>query len=365
MGLDLELLLKAMVSKKASDLHVKANSRPVLRVGGSLKKLNVPPPSAGDIDSVVFEMIDKRLKSVIDKTGAVDFSRSFTGIGRFRINCYKQMGTLALAIRSIPDKVPTFEDLRLPGVLKEISSKGRGLVLVTGAAGSGKSTTLAAMVDYINSQYYKSIITIEDPIEFIYTEKKSLISQREIGTDADSFISALRDSLREDPDIIMLGEIRDLETMRTVLMAAETGHLVLSSLHSSDAIHTIGRVLSFFPTHEADYARELLVDTLEAIISLRLLPMVDGSGRVPAVEVLVASAAVRECLADPEKFSDIKSLMESGGDQYGMQTFDQSIFKLYRDGKITYSTAIEASTNPGDLDLKIRGIESISSGGWS
>ncbi len=365
MGFDLKVLLKVMVSKKASDLHIKANSRPVLRINSLLKRLNVSPPSAKDIESVVFEMTAERLKSGIEEIGSIDFSKSFPGVGRFRINCYRQMDTLALAIRSISDSIPTFEELYLPEVLRKISSKRRGLILVSGTAGSGKSTTLAAMVDHINSEYQRNIITVEDPIEFVYSEKKSLISQREIGIDSDSFISALKHSLREDPDVIMLGEIRDIDTMRTVLMAAETGHMVLSSLHSSDAIHTIGRVLSFFPPYEADYARELLVDTLEAIISLRLLPMADGSGRVPAVEVLVASAAVKECLIDKERSSDIISLMESGGDQYGMQTFDQSIFKLYRDKKINYSTAIEVSTNPSDLDLKIRGIEDVSSRGWS
>jgi twitching motility protein PilT len=295
----------------------------------------------------------------------MDLALSVSKMGRFRINMYKQRGTVGIAIRRVNTKVPSFEELNLPDVIKDIANYKRGLVIVTGTTGSGKSTTLASMVEHINDTRSENILTIEDPIEYIYRDKKSIISQREVGGDTEGFAAALRYAFRQDPDIILVGEIRDADTMGIALTAADTGHLVLTTLHTLNTVETISRIIAFFPPHQHQQIRLLLAGTLKSIICQRLLPRADGPGRVPAVEVLVSSASVREALVNPEKTNSIMDLVESGTVQYGMQSFDQSIMKLYRSGLISYEESLAQCSNPDDFDLRVKGITSASDKGWS
>jgi len=276
-------------------------------------------------------------------------------LGRFRINIYRQRGTIGIAIRAVNTLVPGFEELHLPNVIRDLSLEKRGLICVTGTTGSGKSTTLAAMLEHMNANRMDNILTVEDPIEYIYRDKKCIISQREVGADTESFSSALRHALRQDPDIIMIGEIRDVETMSIALTAADTGHLVLTTLHTLNAVETISRIVSFFPPHQHQQIRLLLAGTLTAIVGQRLLQRCDMPGRVPALEILTTTAAVREYLMDPEKTSSIPDLIEQGK-QYGMRTFDQSILELYRQGKISFEEAMAQCSNPDDFDLRVKGI---------
>ncbi len=360
---DIKKLLKLMVKEEASDLHLKAGSPPIIRKDGRLVKLQEPPYSPEDMKIVVQELMTKEQREKFVREKEIDFAISIMGLARFRVNIFMQRGSIALAMRTIPILTKSIDELDLPTVLKELSLKPRGLFLCTGTTGSGKSTTLAAMVDYINENVSKHIITIEDPIEFLFKDKKSTISQREVGTDTISFANALRHVLRQDPDVILMGEIRDQETMDIAIKAADTGHLVFSTLHTLNASETINRIISFYPPHQQQHIRVLLSTTLVGVLSLRLVPRADGKGRVPATEIMVTTPTIREYLLDPVKTLMIPQAIEEGS-QYHMHTFDQSILNLYRTKVITLDAAIEAVTNPDEFRLKLKGVAGTSDRGW-
>jgi twitching motility protein PilT len=294
----------------------------------------------------------------------MDLALSVPDLGRFRINLFRQRGTGGVAIRAVNTEVPSFEELCLPEKICDLCEERRGLIILTGTTGSGKSTSLAAMIEHINSGRAENILTIEDPIEFMYTDKESIISQREVGSDSQSFANALRHAFRQDPDVILIGEIRDTETMGIAMQAADTGHLVLTTLHTLNAVETISRIISFFPPHQHQQIRLLLAGTLKAIVCQRLLPRCDTVGRVPAVEILTSTGAIRDAISDPMKTNMILELIQSGNIQYGMQSFDQSIMGLYRQGWIDYETAMSNATNPDDFDLRVKGITSSSDATW-
>jgi twitching motility protein PilT len=356
----IELLRKAH-SMEASDLHIKAGSMPVLRINGALTPLTseerITPEEALKIASSV--MTPDQVE-IFKKKKDADFAYSVPGLGRFRCNVFVQRGAVGIVFRFIPTKIPTFEDLKLPEVIKQLALEERGLVLVTGTTSSGKTTTLASMVDIINSSKTKHVMTIEDPIEYAHRDKRSIVNQREIGTDTESFSKALRQALRQDPDVILVGEMRDFETIQTVLVAAETGHLVLSTLHTIDATETINRVIAVFPPYQHKQVRIQLASVLRGIISLRLIPRADGKGRVPAVEVLVATGTVKDCILDPDKTKLIPDVLAQGAIHYGMQTFDQSLFGLYKSELITYEEALRTASNPDDFALRAKGIQAAS-----
>ena len=356
----LELLRKAY-SLEGSDLHIKAGSMPVVRVNGELIPLTseerVTPEEALKIASSV--MTPEQVE-IFKRKKDIDFAYSVPGLSRFRCNVFVQRGAVGIVFRVIPTKIPPFEELNLPEVIKKIALEERGLVLVTGTTSSGKTTTLASMVDMINSNKTKHVMTIEDPIEYAHRDKRSIINQREIGTDTESFSKALRQALRQDPDVILVGEMRDFETIQTVLVAAETGHLVLSTLHTIDATETINRVIAVFPPYQHKQVRIQLASVLRGIISLRLIPKADGKGRVPAVEVLVATGTVRDCILDPDKTKLIPEVIAQGAIHYGMQTFDQSLFSLYKSELITYEEALRTASNPDDFALRAKGIQAAS-----
>ena len=355
----IDSLLKRVVKLRASDLHVKAGSYPVVRIDGVIsvlkdeKKFN--PEETADI---AFSLMNEYQKEQFRKNHDIDIAHGVPGSGRFRCNCFVQRGSTGIVFRVIPTNVLEIEGLYLPVVLKKIALEPRGLILVTGTTGSGKSTTLASMIDYINSQKTYNIITIEDPIEYLHRDKKSIISQREIGNDTISFSKALRAALRQDPNVILVGEMRDFETIKTALLAAETGHLVLSTLHTTDAVETVNRIISVFPPYQHNQVRTQLASVLRAIISMRLVPRADDKGRVPAVEVLIATATIKACLEDMDKTRLINDYIAEGVSQYGMQTFDQSLFGLLQKGLITYEEALSLATNPDDFVLRIKGITS-------
>jgi len=355
--LDLNRLLKAAVDNGASDVHLKPGKVPVFRIDGSLLELvKHPPLTANDMSATAKMVMDERQIGIYKKKHEVDLAYSVPGLGRFRVNVFQQRGTIAMAFRVIPFQVRPFSELFMPPVLEKISMERRGMVLVTGATGSGKSTTLAAMIDYINNRRTCHIVTIEDPIEFLLRDKKSLISQREIGFDTEDFAGALRSAMRQDPDVILVGEMRDLETINTALMAAETGHLVLSTLHTTDVMETINRVLSFYPAHQQDQVRHQLSAVLKAIVSQRLVARADGGGRVPAVEVLVSNARVRDCIRDFRKTADIPEIMKVSFTTYGMQSFDMSLLGLVQRKLVTIDEALEQASNPGDFALRLKGV---------
>lgn len=351
--------LKIAIERDASDLHLKAGNHPMIRVHGKLTPLvgfpRLTPEDTQELaDQIMNDYQKKKLKEEFD----VDLAYSLPGFGRFRGNIYYQRGTIAISLRIIPLEVKSIRELLLPPVLEQIAAKPRGLVLVTGTTGSGKTTTLAAMIDHINTQRRENIITIEDPIEYLHKDKRSTISQREVGVDVLSFSRGLRACLREDPDVILVGEMRDLETIETALLAAETGHLVLSTLHTLDAPETINRIIASFPPHQQRQVRIQLASVLEAVISMRLIPRMDEQGRVPAVEVMLATAYIRECIADREKTKLIRDAIAAGVSQYGMQTFDQSVYQLYRDGYISFEQGLKYSSNPDAFKLRVMGIQS-------
>jgi len=359
MPVDIDALLKKVSQMKASDLHIKAGNPPIVRINGALHVLKdeqrmTPEDTAAIASSVLKEAHKVQFK----KDREIDLSYSVKGLGRFRCNCFVQRGTVGIVFRVIPLNISTIEELQLPVVLKKIAMEPRGLILVTGTTGSGKSTSLASMIDYMNENKTDNIITIEDPVEFLHRDKKSIISQRELGSDTISFAKALRAALRQDPDVILVGEMRDFETIQTALTAAETGHLVLSTLHTADAVETVNRIISVFPPYQHKQVRTQLASVLRAIISMRLVPRADGGGRVPAVEVLVATATIKSCIEDSDKTKLIHDYIEEGVSQYGMQTFDQSLLSLYQNGLITYEDAITRATNADDFALKIKGVQS-------
>jgi len=290
----------------------------------------------------------------------MDLAYSYPGLGRFRVNVFKQRGSVSLVFRVVPTKVKTIQELELPAILHDLAVEPRGLILVTGSTGSGKSTTLAAMVEHINRNRTANIITIEDPIEYLYLDRQSLISQREVGYDTESFSVALRAALRQDPDVIMVGEMRDYETIHTALIAAETGHLVLSTLHTVDAPETINRIISVFPPFQQKQVRLQLAAVLKGVISQRLIPRADGKGRAAACEIMVSTQTVREAIVDPDKTRRLRDVIAAGGSQYGMQTFDQSLFDLMTRGIISLESAMAWASNPDDFSLKVRGVQSTS-----
>ncbi|MGK2859352.1 MAG: type IV pilus twitching motility protein PilT [Thermoanaerobaculia bacterium] len=352
-------LLKIAAERRASDLHVKVGSHPVIRVDGQLLPLvELKRLMQEDTIAMAFSMMSSRQKEKFKNNFEIDFAYSVPGLGRFRCNIFQQRGTVGLVLRVIPVKINTVRELMLPAVIERICEETRGLILCTGTTGSGKSTTLAAMIDYINAHRTEHIITVEDPIEFLHRDKKSIVNQREVEVDTKSFSQALRSALRQDPDVILVGEMRDYETIETALTAAETGHLVLSTLHTMDATETVNRIISVFPPHQQKQIRLQLAAVLKAVISLRLLPRADGLGRVPAAEVMVATNYIRDCIENKEKTKLIKDAISAGTSQYGMQTFDQSIYILYKNGLITLEEALRRCSNPDEFKLKIQGIQS-------
>lgn len=354
-------LLKIAVTQNASDLHIKVGSPPILRIAGELTPLvSESRITQQDAMKIAFTVMSPGQREVFKKKNEIDLAYSVPGLGRFRCNIFLQRGTIGMVFRIIPIRIPNFEELNLPGVLKNIAMEERGLVLVTGTTGSGKSTTLATMIDFINSNRTCNIVTIEDPIEYLHRDKKSIVNQREIGSDTESFGKALRSALRQDPDVILVGEMRDFETIQTALVAAETGHLVFSTLHTIDATETVNRIIAVFPPYQHKQVRIQLAAVIKGIISMRLIPRADGKGRVPAVEVLVTTATVRDCITDPDKTKLIPDVIAQGKIHYGMQTFDQSLFDLYKSGLVTYEEAMRRATNPDDFALKIKGVHSTS-----
>src|SRR5690348_8019831 len=323
-------LLATAVARGASDLHMKVGSFPMLRIDGTLTPATETKRlEKADMDAVAASLLSPEQKDKFHKQLEVDVAYAVPNLGRFRCNVFQQRGTIGLVMRVIPSRVPTVDELQLPPVLKRIADEERGLILVTGTTGSGKSTTLAAMLNHINNARPTHIMTVEDPIEYLHRDNKSIINQREIRTDTASFAFALRSALRQDPDVILVGEMRDLETVETALLAAETGHLVFSTLHTLDAAETINRIIAVFPPHQQKQIRIQLASVLKAVISQRLIPKADGKGRVPAVEVLISTAYIRDAILDKEKSHLIHGAIAQGTSQYGMQTFDQSVFSLY------------------------------------
>jgi twitching motility protein PilT len=351
-------LLKIAVERKASDLHLKVGSHPVLRIDGTLTPLpELKRLMQEDTIAMAFSMMNARQKQRFKDEFEIDIAYSVPGLGRFRCNIFQQRGTVGLVLRVIPGRILTIRELTLPPVLERVCEEQRGLVLCTGTTGSGKSTTLAAMIDQINANRSEHIVTIEDPVEFLHRDKKSLVNQREIDVDTRTFSGALRSSLRQDPDVILVGEMRDYETIETALLAAETGHLVFSTLHTLDATETINRIIAVFPPHHQKQIRIQLGQVLKAVISLRLLPRADNAGRVPAAEVMIVTPYIRDCIENKEKTKYIREQIALGTSQYGMQTFDQSLFQLYKAGLITLDEAMRKATNPDEFKLRIQGVQ--------
>jgi twitching motility protein PilT len=317
-----------------------------------------------EVRRVALSIMNERQREIFTKTKELDMAYGVSKLGRFRVNVFAQRDSIAMVFRAIPTDPPMIKDLNLPPVIEKIAMEHRGLVLVTGTTGCGKSTTLAAMINHINSFRNCHLLTIEDPIEFLHRDRKSIINQREVGQDTLSFTSALRAALREDPDVILVGEMRDVETIEIAMLAAETGHLVFSTLHTLDATETISRIIAVFPIEHQNSIRLQLAGILKGIISQRLLPRADGKGRVPAVEVLVSTSRIRECVSDPRRQREIRDAISEGHVTYGMQTFDQSLMQLFKNKMVTYETALAAATNPDDFALFVRGISGTAEGKW-
>ncbi len=350
-------LLRTACENKSSDLHLKVGNYPYIRVDGELRpQSQYPRISSEDMLNMAFSIMTNRQKQKFKENTELDMAYGVAGLGRFRVNVFQQRGNVGMVLRVIPTKIRTTDELYLPRVVNRICDESRGLILVTGTTGSGKSTTLAAMVDRINSTRTDHIITIEDPIEYLHRDKKGFVNQREVEVDTPSFMSALRAALRQDPNVVLVGEMRDLETIQTALLAAETGHLVLSTLHTTDATETVQRVIAVFPPPEQKQIRLQMASTLKAVISQRLIRKADGIGRVPAVEVLVSTEYIRECIIVPEKTRMIRDAIAAGVSQYSMQTFDQSIYDLYTQGLITLEEALINASNADEFKLRIAGI---------
>jgi twitching motility protein PilT len=352
-------LLKIAIEMDASDVHVKVGNHPQFRVHGMLVPLTqLPRLSAKDTEEMALQILNEQQKKKLEDEFDLDLAYSLPGFGRFRGSIFRQRGSLAVSLRILSFEVKSLKELLLPDVVETIASMDRGLVLVTGSTGSGKTTTLASMIDFINRSQRKHIITIEDPIEYLHRDQKSVICQREIGWDVRSFARGLRGALREDPDIILVGEMRDLETIDTAILAAETGHLVLSTLHTLDAPETINRIISVFPSHQQSQVRVQLASILKAVISQRLVPRQNGRGRVPAVEVMLATPYIQECVQDRDKTFLIRDAIAAGVSQYGMQTFDQSLFHLYHQNFISFEQGLSYSSSPDNFRLRVEGVQS-------
>ncbi|HTY18766.1 MAG TPA: PilT/PilU family type 4a pilus ATPase [Myxococcota bacterium] len=365
MSLELNEILKIALKGGASDIHLKSGLPPIFRVDGALVPLkNAERLLPEQLEKMVLAIMNPVQRERFEKARECDLAYGIAGLGRFRVNVFQQRGTIGVVFRVIPFGVKTIDQLHLPKVVESIASEQRGLILVTGTTGSGKSTTLAAMIEHINSARTCHIMTIEDPIEFLIRDRRSIVNQREIGVDTQSFANALRAALRQDPDVILVGEMRDFETIETALTAAETGHLVLSTLHTLDATETINRIISVFPPYQQKQVRLQLTSILRAVISQRLVPRADGKGRVPALEVLVSTGRVRECIADKDRTKEIHDAIAKGFTSYGMQTFDQSLMHLVKGNLVTYEEALKHVSNPDDFALRFRGIASTSDGTW-
>ena len=346
-----EELLGKLVAVSGSDLHLKVGSPPVFRIDGELHLSNLPKMTAADTERIAAEIIPDHLAEEFTHTHEADFAFGLPQLGRFRVNCYSQRGSVTLVMRAVSPASQNFHELGLPDVLGTLAAEPRGLVLVTGPTGSGKSTTQAAIIDCINSNRRCNIITLEDPIEVLHPDKLSIVSQREVGVDTMTFAEALRRVLRQDPDVIQIGEMRDAETTDAALKAAETGHLVISTLHTIDATETIHRIIDFFPSHQQGQIRLMLAGSLRGVVSQRLLLRSDGEGRIPAVEVLVNTERAQERIIDPDKTWQLNEVI-ADGHFYGMQTFDQALLKLVKTGQITFQTAQGSATNPSDFKLQ-------------
>ncbi len=362
-ALDLSALLRFAVAQGVSDIHMKPGRTPAFRRGAAVDLVGpkgMQVLTERDILGLFEGVLEEHHRVRLKETGEVDLAWGEAGVGRFRINLFRGRVGHQAVLRVIPARIPTVSELGLPRVVEQIAQERRGLVLVTGAAGQGKTTTLAAMADLINRQRACHIVTIEDPIEYVVEDRRAVVTQREVGTDTRSFYDGLRAALRQDPDVIIVGEMRDRETIETALTAAETGHLVLSTLHTLDARETVNRVLAVFDQASRDYARTLMASVLRAVISQRLVTRADGKGRVPAVEVLIATARVRDLLKTPDGADQLPEVIARGYSQYGMQTFDQSLLALFREGRITYDEALAHCSNPSDFALRVKGITSQS-----
>ena len=350
-------LLKTAAQSGASDLHLKVGSYPMMRVNGNLTACSEEKRlDKADTEGMADAIFNDDQREKFRRAQEVDLAYSIPGVGRFRCNVFQQRGTVGLVLRVIPTRIKTIDELGLPPVLKRIVQEERGLVLVTGTTGSGKSTTLAAMIDHINSTRSAHIMTVEDPIEYLHRDHRSIVNQREVNVDTQSFSHALRSALRQDPDVILVGEMRDHETVETALLAAETGHLVFSTLHTLDATETVNRIIAVFPPHQQRQVRIQLASVVKGAIAQRLLPRADGLGRVPAVEVMIATGFIRDCIIDKDRTAQIHGAIASGTSQYGMQTFDQSIFNLYQQGFVTVEEALRWASNVDEFKLKIQGI---------
>ncbi len=355
--MELDQLLEDAVKRGSSDLHIKAEASPFVRIGGELAPLpGTSKLTAEDTLRLASQVLNNRQKKLLKERNELDVSYQVPDLGRFRVNIFRQRGATSMVFRVIPDVILSLSQLNLPPVLEKLCEEQRGLILVTGTTGSGKSTTLAAMLDLMNQTQVLHMLTIEDPIEFFHHDKKSFISQREINVDADSFSVALRAALRADPDVILLGEIRDVETAETAMHAAETGHLVMSTMHTLDATETVNRLIALFPPHQHGQIRIQLASVLKATISLRLMRSVSGRERLPAAEVMINTDFIRSCIIEPEKTKEIRNAMFVGKSQYGMQTFDQSILDFYNGGRVTLEEALAYCSNPEEFKLHLRGI---------
>ncbi|MFB0505149.1 MAG: type IV pilus twitching motility protein PilT [Thermodesulfobacteriota bacterium] len=359
-----EILLEAL-TQGASDVHIKIGQPAIVRIDGALKPLKgAKPYNYNEVNQMALGIMNEWQKERFLREKEVDMGYEIHGLGRFRVNIFQQRGKIRIALRIVPYQIKNIRELNLPEVLEKVAMENRGLILVTGTTGSGKSTTLASMIDIINSRRTCHIITVEDPIEFVHDDKRGIIDQREVGSDTGTFANALRSALRQDPDVILVGEMRDFETIETALTAAETGHLVMSTLHTIDAKETVTRVISTFPPYHQRQVRMQLAGVLKGVISQRLVPKTDGVGRVPAVEILVSTARVRECIIDKEKTAELQDAIAKGYTTYGMQTFDQSLMSLLKGRLISYDEALRQSTNPDDFALRVKGILATGDTPW-
>jgi twitching motility protein PilT len=356
-------IFKAAIEMGASDIHMKSGDVVRCRVHGQLRPLTQEKLKPDQVKALALKLIPRESdRAQIDEITDYDCSWGLPGLGRFRVNILRQRGTFMIVMRTIPFDIPTFSDLHLPEVLGKISDAERGLILVTGITGSGKSSTMAAMVHHINSRFHRHIVTLENPVEFLHRDNKASVTQRDVGTDTSSFFMGLRAALRQDPDVILIGEMRDTETIDTAIKAAETGHLVVSTLHTQNAFQTISRLLAIFAPEEQNMLRIRLSETLVAVISQRLLPRADGMGRVPACEVMRVTGTIRDCIADPERTHEIPDLIEEGRQQYGSQTFDQHLMDLVREGTVDFDVAKVNANKPADFELKMNVFGSSSAG---
>jgi twitching motility protein PilT len=353
MGFDVDAALAYVVEREGSDLHIKVDSAPIVRVFGDLWALKgTEPLSPDDTEKALHAIADERHLAEFEEHSEVDFSYELPGVSRFRVNAFRQRGAISIAMRAIPFQVRTIDDLGLPEVVRTLAEEPRGIILLTGTTGSGKSTTLAAMIDHINSTRARHIVTMEDPIEYLHRDKLSIINQREVGADTASFARAMKRVLRQDPDVILIGEMRDEETVRTALSAAETGHLVMSTLHTLDASETINRIIDFFPPHLQQQARVMLASTLKGAISQRLVPRSDREGRIAVSEVMVVTGRIQDLILNPEETGKITGVIGEG-DFYGMQTFDQALLGYVTAGKVSEEVAMETASSPHDFKLML------------